>query len=341
MKKATLFFCFLLFAVLGCQDQKTEKFQNNRNNIINVADKITDIKSEIIFGNSLLYIIDDILIINEISPKKGKGIHLFDKNTFKYITSTGIIGRGPGEISVPGNIVIDKQNRILWVPDHGKKVMWKYPLDSILGNEKFIPSVKLDLNYESFMDRFDFLNDSIVLGKAVKILKNGSFEMTMSKMNLNSNKIEKFGYENAETIGKKSNSVFTLSLKNNLYVNCYYLCDLVTICDLNGNLEYNIYGHDRLENKDLRKSYFFGVDIFDKYIIASYIGDTGLIFDNIDYRGNSPSKFIVFDMKGNYIETIETGHKFSRFCVDQENKRIIAYFDERAEALGYFTIEME
>lgn len=343
MKHINILTCLLLLFIFGCKSNngsKTEITQKHRDKIINVGDKIVDIKPEILFGNSLLYIIDSILIVNETSPKSEKGLHLFNKNTFKYITSTGIIGRGPGEIIVPGRIGIDYKNKILWVPDHGKKVMWKFPLDSILNNSKFKPTVNFKLKDESFIERFGFINDSIVLGKAVQITSYTSFVMAMSKFNLRSKVIEKYGYEHPETVEKKSNSLFAVSVKNNCYVNCYDCCDLMTICDLNGTLKYNVYGADGLSNENNRKSYYFGVDFMGKNIIASYIGDIGIVFDGNRPMGNTPTKLLVFDLDGNYKQTIETGNKFTFFCVDEENKRVIAYFNSRENPLGYFDLNI-
>lgn len=344
MKYAFSFTWLLLLLIIGCKtnsNANTEKIQKARNRIINVGDKIVDIKPEILFGNSVLYLIDDILIVREVTPKGEKGIHLFNKNTFKYIKSMGFLGRGPGEIASLGGIGIDRINRILWVQDHGNKVMWKFPLDSVLNNEMFKPKIKLELSYDSFIERFGFLNDSIVLGVAVQIFPDYSFVKAMSKLNLNTNSIEKYGYVHPKAVGKNSSSVFALSVKNNYYVNCYYQSDLMTICDLEGNLRYNVYGPEGLNNKDNKKSYYFGVDLTNKYIIASYIGDVGLISDENGPKGNTPSKLIVFDLKGNYKKTIETGYKFTYFCVDEENKRIIAYFDSRVEALGYFNVDFD
>jgi hypothetical protein len=344
MKNVNILTFLLLLFIVGCKSNngsKTEIIQKHRDKIINVSDKIVDIKPEILFGNSLLYIIDDILIVNEVAPKGEKGIHLFNKNTFKYITSTGIIGKGPGEIIVPGRIGIDYKNRILWVPDHGKKVMFKFPLDSILKNNAYKPTIKIDLRGDLFIERYGFLNDSIILGKAVQPTSNSTFVMKMCKFNLYRNAIEKYGYEHPEAVEKKSNSQFAISVKNNCYVNCYSRCDLMTICDLDGNLKCNVYGADGFNNKDNKNSYFFGVDVMGKNIIASYIGDIGLITDGNRPRGNTPSKFLVFDINGNYKETIETGHKFTYYCVDEENKRIIVYFDSRSEPLGYFNVNLD
>ena len=330
--------------IIGCKgnnEGKIEKFQKHRDNIINIEDKIIDIKTKILFGKSSLYIINDILIVSEIQPTN-KGIHLFNKNTFKYITSTGIIGKGPGEIARPGRIGIDHKNKVFWVQDHGKMIMWKFPIDSILNKKNYKPTKKIDLHNDLFIERFGFLNDSIALGKAVRVLSNSSFDMVMAKLNLNSNVTEKYGYEHPMTIGKKSNSKFKLSLENNIYVNCYSDCDLMTICDLEGNLKYNVYGPGWLNNKDNKKNYFSDVNLINNHIIASYLGDIAIIFDKYKRpRGNRPTKFLIFNLNGNYEKTIETGHEIQLFCVDEENNRVIVYIDGRENPLGYFNLNID
>jgi hypothetical protein len=342
MRKVNKLVCLLTFFIIGCRNDneaKTEKFQNNRDEIIDVKEMITDIKTETLFGNSDLYIANDFLIVQEIKPGGSKGIHLFNKNTFEYITSTGVMGHGPGELVRPGRIGVDIENRVLWVPDHGKKIMLKFPVDSILNNEMFKPTEGLELHDEIFIERFGFLNDSIALGKAVQILTSNSFAMTMARLNLNTNKTEKFGYDHPEAVGKKSNSMFALSVKNDLYVNGYFFCDLMTICDLKGNLKYNIYGPDELENKNFKKTYFTGVKFIGNTIIASYIGDVGIVVNEFKRQtGNLPSKFLIFDTEGNYKNTIDTGYKFSYFCVDESNNRVIAYFADRDNPLAYFNL---
>ena len=151
MKNVNILSCLLMLFLISCNscnENKNEKFQKHRDKIINVEDKIIDIKTDTIFGLSVLYIIDEILIVSELRPRGDKGIHLFNKNTFEYITSTGILGKGPGEIASPGNIGIDRKNRILWVADHGKKLRWKFLLDSVLNNDLYKPTESLDINYD-------------------------------------------------------------------------------------------------------------------------------------------------------------------------------------------------
>ncbi len=328
---------FLL--VSGCRPDSTEIYYAKQDNTVSVKDKIIDIDPQVIFGYALLDIADSILIIHDMDAKAGKSIHIFNKNTFSYLSGTGTIGRGPSEIASPGRIGINHKDKILWVQDMGNKVMWKFPIDSILKNPDFKPTYKIDLSYDSFLERFELLNDSIAIGKAVQI-KNAHWTMAMSKLNFNTNEIEKFGYEHPEAIDRKSNSMFALSAAHNRYVNCYTLCDLLTICDMDGNLRYNVYGPGGMENEGLSYSYYNGVQIVDKYIIASYIGDIGVIDHHGTLVGNSPSKFVIYNLDGQYLKTIEIGYKFSSFCIDKENSRIILYFFDRYPELGYFEYDL-
>ena len=58
---------------------------------------------------------------------------------------------------------------------------------------------------------------------------------------------------------------------------------------------------------------------------------------------NTPPLVVVeiFDLDGNYKETIETENKFTFFCIDEGNKRVIAYFSDRKEPLGYFNVNLD
>lgn len=246
MRNPLVIISFILFSLFSCNNDKTEKVQAKRNNTINVSHNIIDIKADVLFGSSLLYILDEILIINEISPKGSRSIHLFDKNSFEYIVSTGITGKGPGEISNPGRLCLDKKKNIFWAPDHGRRIMYRFPLDSILENSHYKPNINLKLNKELFLERFGILNDSTAVGIAWNIMSNNSFEMMMASWDLSSNKIEKFGYSHPDAKGKKANAFFAISNEHGFYVNCYSRLDLMTICDLDGKLMYNVMDPDGL-----------------------------------------------------------------------------------------------
>lgn len=229
MKIPSLYTYVVLLLLFSCKDNnaiKTDKIQKERDNITDISSKIVEIKPDILFGDSELYILDNSLIVSEISPRGEKGIHLFDKKTFRYITSTGQLGKGPGEITRLGNLGIDKRKKSFWAPDRGKSVMYNFPLDSAIKNKMFKPTIKKELRKDLFIARLGFINDSIIIGKAVYWNSNSSFEMFMAKWNINNNMIEKFGYENPKAAGKNSNSLFAMSVENDFYVNCYDRTDL-------------------------------------------------------------------------------------------------------------------
>ena len=103
-----LFYLLLIAACWGCNNNSgTEKHQGKRNNIVNVCEKVKEIKiseDKVLIGSSVnLYLIDNYLIIQDYRSYD-KLIHLFDKNQFTYLTSIGIRGQGPNEITNMGFI---------------------------------------------------------------------------------------------------------------------------------------------------------------------------------------------------------------------------------------------
>src|SRR5690606_41537898 len=56
-----------------------------------VKDQIVEIQTDMLLGFGEFCIIDSFLVFNEYASKESKGIHLFNKNTFDYITSTGYL----------------------------------------------------------------------------------------------------------------------------------------------------------------------------------------------------------------------------------------------------------
>ena len=123
-----------IFAFIGCQSYSpTEIHLDSRDNVIDVNSKIVEILTEEPFISSYsdVYLLNNCLIIKDW---KGYGnlIHLFDKNTFKHLKSTGTIGQGPNEIANIGNIFIDERRNNFYVVDQGKLRLLSYNLDSLM-----------------------------------------------------------------------------------------------------------------------------------------------------------------------------------------------------------------
>ncbi|TAI91805.1 6-bladed beta-propeller, partial [Marinilabiliaceae bacterium JC017] len=115
--------------------------------------------------------------------------------------------------------------------------------------------------------------------------------------------------------------------KDSLYVNCYRDFDLLTLCDLNGQLVCNIYGPGWKEKDEKWNAYYSDVYFVNENIIASYVGEKAFIFDEYKRpRGNMPTHFVLFDKNGKYKQTLDVGEMVEFFCVDEENDRVIGYF---------------
>jgi hypothetical protein len=332
----------MLFTIAGCgksNEKKTEIVQSERATVVDVSDKIVSIETDFVIGKAFLYIIDDILLTEEFYPKGEKVDHLFDLNTFRYIRSTGVLGRGPGEITIPSGIMVDREKRVFWQLDVGKKVLHKFSLDSVLSEEKYMPGASVNLVDTLLLVCYGFLNDSIALGKAIEPFTGSPFvTMAMTKFNINTGEITRFGYENPGVKGRYTNSYFDMSVKDGIYVNSYPFKDLMTICDLDGNLKCNVYGPGWDDPEKDDNSYFFDAVIHNNKIFASYLGSSRIIVEGNVQRGAYPKSIIVFGLDGSYLKTIETGSEICSFCIDEKNNRIIAYLNDREEPLGYFDI---
>ena len=317
----------LLFIVfcLGCTNNAgTEVHQSNRDEIIDVHKKVKEIEiNDVLIGSqSRLYLIDDYLIISD-HKSFDKLIHIFNKNNFKYLTSTAYKGEGPNEIAVMGHIGIDEINRVFFVSDHGKQCIFAYNLDSVLADSTYVPTEKIKLDERRFPSEYEYINDTLCFGRMIEPIGNSDFKPSVAKWNMKTGKVNSMKYEHPQI--EKKRMLFAVSVEHGIYVECYNYHDLMTICNLNGDLKYNIYGPN-WDNRKSNKISYYGKPVFcNDRIIVSYSGD-----DN--HSGvNYPTKFLVFDINGDYLHTLETGYRISDFCYDKENNSIIMCLDDEIQ----------
>ena len=81
----------------------------------------------------------------------------------------------------------------------------------------------------------------------------------------------------------------------------------MTVCDLNGNLKYNVYGPGWEDPEEDDNGYFHSVVIHNNKIFASYHGNSRIIVEGNIQRGSYPQRIIVFGLDGSYKKTIDTG----------------------------------
>lgn len=323
MKSSFVFqFILILSICWSCsQNSNTEKHQSKRNNIIDVRDQVKEIQMEDVLIGSVarLFIDDEYLIIGDIKSQD-KLIHIFDKNNFNYLASTAPKGSGPGEIANMGHIAVNESERVFYVSDHGNQKIFSYNFDSVLANPLYKPDTKYKMNKGQFPSNYHYINDTLSIGLVIEPTGNSGFNQSLASWNLRTGVFNVMKYKHPKI--EKKRVTFAVSTEHNMYVECYIYHDLITICNLDGTLKYNVYGKDWDSRLTNRIHYFGNVFFCGDKILASFSG--GDNFTN-EY---SPTKFIVFDLKGKYIKTLETGYRITDSCYDKENNRIILNLDD-------------
>lgn len=315
--------CLLLIIVflLGCSSNSTtEKHQRKRDNIINVHDQIKEITiGDILIGFfSWPVIIDNYIFITDYKTAN-EFIHILDKNNFKYITSIAPRGQGPGEIAnIGGHIVEDKVNRKFYVSDHGKNRIFSYDLDSAIADPAYLPIEKMKMSDQVFPDKYEYINDTLSIGVTIQRLGNGNFDPVVGRFNMKTGEIRPMSYSINPNV-KKKRIFFDLSVEYDIYVEAYMPHDLMTICDLDGDLKYNIYGPN-WDTETHGKDYYKNIRFCKDRIVATYLGER---YITADRKVVYATKFLVFDLEGNYLKTLETGYPIINYCYDKDNHRIL------------------
>lgn len=322
MEKSIYIFCFLIF--LSCtKREKTEIYQIERENIINMHDKVKEIKIDDVLINrySEPFLLDKYLLIGDYISRD-RLVHIFDKQNFKYICSAAYLGEGPTEITVFGSISINEKDHEFYISDHGKQKIFAYKLDSVLLNpQSYTPTVKANINNEQFPNRYYYVNDSLSYASIITPTGNSGFNQSGAIWNMITGKITPLKYTHPEIENKRVNNA--VSIENKTYVECYDHHDLMTIYDLEGNLKYNIYGSKWNNTKSNKYRYYSTVRFAKDKIIACYSYGR----DNFG-KQSRPTTLFVFDLNGNYLKTLEIGYNILEFCYDEEYNRIIMSLDD-------------
>ena len=327
----TKLFSYFLLIVLCCnctQSSKNAKHFNFSKNMNNVHNKIKEIEIEdvLISLESMLYTMDQYLIIIDTKAIDNV-IHLFDKNDFSYVTSTGERGPGPKEFANPGGIAVNEADRIFYVTDHGKLLIYCFELDSVLTNPKYFPKETIKMDITRFPSDYLYINDTLSIGRFIMPIGNSDFSPSAAKWNMRTGEITLMNKYDHPAVEKKRVS-FAASIEHGIFVESYNFHDLISISDLDGNLISYTYGSKWNDIRTNRFSFFSKTAICKDKIVAIYAGGNNNRVVNKEGRINYISNFAIFDIHGNYLQTLETGYKILRFCYDDEKNRIIMIMDD-------------
>ncbi len=104
-----------------------------------------------------------------------------------------------------------------------------------------------------------------------------------------------------------------------------------TICDLKAIKNTTLW--KKLDRQDSNRNNISDV-IFVTRNNASFSDGMDRTFSNDDL----PTQLLVFDINGNYINTLETGYRIINLCYDDRNDRLVMHFDDMIQ-FGYLTLD--
>lgn len=320
----------LLFTACGTDDTKLEKVQRERQEVVNVKSMVKEIDTgEVLIGSvARLFSSEKYLLIAD-SKGYDRLIHLFDNKEYRHVCSVGQLGQGPYEITNMGTIVVDDVRNKFYVSDHGKMKIFSYDMDSLLiSPELYRHQIKAEIKSSMFPSSYCYINDTLSYARVITPTSTSTFEQTVAKWNMQTGEMKMMSYTHPAIENKRS--VFDVSMENAFYVEAYLRHDLLSICDLDGNLKCNIYGPDWNGGERSKISCFGDVIVTKENIVATYSGG--------DYNQEYfPTKILIFDLTGNYIKTLDVGYKISDCCYDETNNRIVMAFDDEIQ-FGYLNL---
>lgn len=323
MKVRFILLTFALSFLLSCENNKKEAYQSSRDNIVDVKGKIEELHlgDDILLGKGArAYGIRNYLILKDYTSS-GKMIHLYDKNSFAYIGSTGDIGQGPGEIISLGDVMVNEEGDKLLVGDLGHFCIYSYDIDSLISDKDYKPFVKYRLDKMAIPSYITYISDTLCYATFVIPIDSKSYHSTSGKWNMKTGEMHLMEYQHPDVKKREVNYVY--SRKHNLFVEYHGRADLISIFDGDFNLKRNVYGPD-WNDGDGKLLCFFPAVIYHDYIIAAYEGSL--------YREYKlPTKLHVFSIDGDYVKTLETGRKVHFMSADEDNERLILSFDDEMQ----------
>lgn len=259
-------------------------------------------------------------------------MHLFDRFTYKPVLSTVNKGQGPGEIANPGVLIMNERKGCFYFPDNARMKLYTYVLDSLLADPDYIPEVKCSFPEDQAYQAMSFMFPTrfVSVGRSSRSGPN-DFKTAVGCWNMQTGKVRLMPYEHPEIKKKRADCI--VSTEHGIYVDVYSRDDLLTICDLDGNLKYNVYGPEwrHGEWNDVYR-HIDGVFCGDK-IVTAYSGK-----HRQEKDGFTASLLLVFDLEGNYLKTLDVGRPVVRLCYDDHNKRLLLSMNDEMQ-FGYLPLD--
>ncbi|MDD6891205.1 MAG: 6-bladed beta-propeller [Bacteroidales bacterium] len=330
MKYVFYFLVALLCSACASERKgEREKWQRQRDNIVDVRDKVKEIDTgDILIGNwAQPYVCGRYLVIAD-AKSMDQQVHVFDKRTFRHVVSFGDKGQGPKEVTVLGTVAWNEERHDFYVTDHGKLAILRYNLDSLLTDPLYAPTTKVRLSESAFPSDYVYVNDTLAYGVVIRPTSVSTFDQTSGRWNLLTGDFRTTDY--VHPADHKKRITLAVSLPHQRLVECNQRFDLISLYNLEGELQCNVYGPNWNEGGD-REEHFSDADVCGDKLIAAYVGG--------DWAHNDGARtLLVFSMQGDYLQTLDVGRRINFFCCDEENGRIILSMDDEIQ-FGYIDLQ--
>ncbi|MBW6479893.1 MAG: TolB-like 6-bladed beta-propeller domain-containing protein [Bacteroidales bacterium] len=325
---------------ISCREKDVDLVFNQFPKTINISGKPIGIK-EIMRGGFPTYL--DSLIILRAIKESGNVLYIYNRNSFDLIAKSIYIGRGPKEITLPGLISVDKENRLILCQDVMKRDLWKFRIDSILINPDYFPEEKSKLPNILSPFQIDPVNDSLF-----SIIDNNPLHL-ISFCNSNGEIIDTVpNILNIYNPKDLSRELLTLSAyycyekhpKSNRYAIVHHTSDIIAVIDSKGNLIRKIIGpsttHQVPEYGSNQIKTNLTTDADEKLFYCSYLNKPRRN-DEDPLSLIYPVEINVFDWDGNPRAKLVLDTSISSFAVDYENDEILAFSADSSDLIIFRT----
>ncbi len=328
----SILFLVLLFSCTGENAKVVDKHQKKRDNVVDISSEIVAADVDDLFvGYGSLVILGEYLIY--ANPKSFDGlVHVLDKNNFEYIGGGVQKGRGPGEVINLGRLFVDESNRRFFLADHSKNKIFEYDVDKFLEDPlRYLPKEKADVSGAKMMSTYQYVDDTLCFGTIIESIGSNDFINLFGRWNMLTGE---FSHEQRETKGRqKRRTAGYASVENGIIVEAFQRDDLLTISNLEGETKYNIMGPKW--GDDNQTLFYSKVAVYGDRIIVGYSG-----MQHGDNGAYQPKKLMIFDLKGNYIRTLDVGLLINEYCIDKENNRVVLSVDDAEMQIVYFDLDL-
>ena len=282
--------------------------------------------------------VDSLLIVKD-PYNRNNCLYIVNKNNFELIAKTGKRGKGPREISSPGEMFYNPYRKEIWLIDGAKYKTYKFNLKKVLDQDDYLPKPAFKIK-EKLLPFWDIVwlshnkfavvntnNDKLITIYDEKGKKIGDYGKKFHKKKDGDPLI---GYKltcNADIdYSKKTKEIFMsfVYFDKIVAINLEQNHQIISEGPKSYNPEFQ-YKRGLLSTKKLNRIRGKTI-VSNNFVFSTYYGKKKWrLNEKSGPEVNYFDEIHIFDLKGKPIAKIKLDRQINEFIIDNENKRIIAH----------------